>query len=49
LLDSGAGLGSATISMDLRRVARALQRHPKNPSVRDLSPRLWTALGTSIP
>jgi transcriptional regulator with XRE-family HTH domain len=49
LLDSGAGLGSATISKDLRRVAQVLQRHPKNPSVRDLSPRLWTALGTSIP
>jgi transcriptional regulator with XRE-family HTH domain len=49
LLDSGAGLGSATIGKDLRRVARALQRHPKNPSVRDLSPRLWTALGTTIP
>jgi transcriptional regulator with XRE-family HTH domain len=48
LLDSGAGLGSATISKDLRRVARALQRHPKNPSVRDLSPRLWTTLGTTI-
>ena len=48
LLDSGAGLGSATISKDLRRVARALQRHPKNPSVRDLSPRLWTAVGTTI-
>jgi hypothetical protein len=49
LLDSGAGLGSATISKDLRRVAQALQRHPKSPSVRDLSPRLWTALGTTIP
>jgi|tagenome__1003787_1003787.scaffolds.fasta_scaffold20971968_1 transcriptional regulator with XRE-family HTH domain len=47
LLDSG--FGSATIGKELRRVAQALQRHPKNPSVRDLSPRLWTALGTSIP
>lgn len=49
LLDSGAGLGSATIGKDLRRVAQALQRHPKSPSVRDLSPRLWTRLGTTIP
>jgi transcriptional regulator with XRE-family HTH domain len=49
LLDSGAGLGSATIGKDLRRVTQALQRHPKNPSVRDLSPKLWTALGTTIP
>ncbi len=48
LLDSGAGLGSATIGKDLRHLAQALQRHPKNRSVRDLSPRLWTALGTTI-
>jgi hypothetical protein len=35
---------SATISTDVRALARTLGRHQKNPAVRDLLPRLGTAL-----
>jgi transcriptional regulator with XRE-family HTH domain len=35
---------SATIAIDLRALARTLGRHHKHPAVRDLSPRLGTAL-----
>jgi transcriptional regulator with XRE-family HTH domain len=46
LLDAEQWLGSATIAQDLRALARTLYRHPKNPSVRALAPRLGTALRT---
>lgn len=49
LLDSVVTLGSATITADLRNLARTLARHPRNASVRDLAPKLSTALRTAIP
>lgn len=44
LLDDVTRVRSATIAMDLRALARTLGRHQKSPAVRDLSPRLGTAL-----
>ena len=44
LLDDLMRVRSATITTDLRALARTLGRHQKNPAVRDLSPRLGTAL-----
>ena len=44
LLDDLMRVRSATIATDLRALARTLGRHQKNPAVRDLSPRLGTAL-----
>jgi transcriptional regulator with XRE-family HTH domain len=44
LLDDLLRVRSATIATDLRALARTLGRHQKNPAVRDLSPRLGTAL-----
>jgi tetratricopeptide (TPR) repeat protein len=44
LLDDIMRVRSATITTDLRALARTLGRHQKNPAVRDLSPRLGTAL-----
>jgi transcriptional regulator with XRE-family HTH domain len=44
LLDDLMRVRSATIAADLRGLARTLGRYPKNPAVRDLSPRLGTAL-----
>ncbi|GAA2453919.1 helix-turn-helix transcriptional regulator [Streptomyces macrosporus] len=44
LLDGATAVGSATIAADLRRLARVLGRHPRNPSVRALAPELGTAL-----
>jgi hypothetical protein len=44
LLDSAVTVGSATIATDLRSLARALARHSGNASVRDLQPRLSTAV-----
>jgi transcriptional regulator with XRE-family HTH domain len=44
LLDDLMRIRSATITTDLRALARTLGRHQKNPAVRDLSPRLGTAL-----
>jgi transcriptional regulator with XRE-family HTH domain len=44
LLDDLMRVRSATITTDLRSLARALGRHQKNSAVRDLSPRLGTAL-----
>lgn len=35
---------SATIAADLRKLARILRRHPRNASVRDLTPDLTTSL-----
>jgi hypothetical protein len=44
LLDDATMLGSATVATDLRRLSRTLSRHPRNASVRDLAPKLGTAL-----
>jgi len=44
LLGGAATVNSATIAADLRRLARVLGRHPRNPSVRALAPELGTAL-----
>jgi transcriptional regulator with XRE-family HTH domain len=44
LLDDIMRVRSATIDTDLRALARTLGRHQKNPAVRDVSPRLGTAL-----
>lgn len=49
LLDSAITLGSATVATDLRKLARTLSRHPRNASVRNMAPRLDTALRTAIP
>jgi transcriptional regulator with XRE-family HTH domain len=48
LLDSAITVSSATIATDLRKLTRTLSRHPNNASVRDLAPRLSTALRTVI-
>jgi transcriptional regulator with XRE-family HTH domain len=48
LLDGAITLGSTTVTKDLRSLARALSRNPRNTSVRDLAPRLSTALQTAI-
>ncbi|MEV0407279.1 helix-turn-helix transcriptional regulator [Actinoallomurus sp. NPDC050550] len=42
-------VGSATVSSDLRALARMLSRYPKNRSVRELAPELGSALGTTAP
>ena len=42
LLDGVATVSSATVTTDLRRLARVLMRHSNHPSVRQLSPRLST-------
>ncbi|WP_432090170.1 helix-turn-helix domain-containing protein [Streptomyces sp. NRRL F-5630] len=49
LLDNAAALHSATVRVDLRRLARALARHRNHPGVRELAPRLgpMTALRLS--
>lgn len=44
LLDDATRVSSATIATDLCALARTFRRHQKNPAVRDLSPRLDTAL-----
>lgn len=44
LLDDANRVRSATIDIDLRALARALGRHPRNAAVRVLSPRLGSAL-----
>ncbi|MFI8992915.1 helix-turn-helix domain-containing protein [Streptomyces sp. NPDC053542] len=42
LLDGVAAVRSATVTIDLRRLARALARHSDHPAVRQLAPRLGT-------
>ncbi|MGP4048552.1 helix-turn-helix domain-containing protein [Streptomyces sp. 2A115] len=42
LLDGLAAVRSATVTTDLRRLARVLARHSNHPSVRELGPRLGT-------
>jgi transcriptional regulator with XRE-family HTH domain len=49
LLDTAVMLGSATVAADLFKVARTLARHPRNAAVRDLAPRLGTALRRAVP
>jgi transcriptional regulator with XRE-family HTH domain len=49
LLDDVLTVGSATIATDLRSLARTLSRHRGSASVRDLEPKLGTALRTAIP
>ncbi|MCE7003466.1 helix-turn-helix domain-containing protein [Kibdelosporangium philippinense] len=44
VLDSAELVDSATVRFDLRRIGRTLARWPSHSSVRDLQPRLTTAL-----
>ncbi|GAA3052268.1 hypothetical protein GCM10017562_14940 [Streptomyces roseofulvus] len=44
LLGEGEALASGTIRTDLRRLARVLARHPRNPHAHALAPRLAAAL-----
>lgn len=48
LLDGVVTLGSATVTKDLRRLERALSRNSRSAPVRDLAPRLSTALQTTV-
>jgi len=47
LLEDIRQVRSATIAKDLHALARTLGRHPRNPAVRELSPRLGMALHSS--
>ncbi|OON82409.1 helix-turn-helix domain-containing protein [Streptomyces tsukubensis] len=47
LLRTTAGVRSATVDMDLRRLARVLGRHSQHPAVLALSPHLAAALAPS--
>jgi hypothetical protein len=49
LLDSAMSIGSATVAVEIGKLARTLARHPRNKSVRELAPRLGTATGATIP
>ncbi|MEV6983569.1 helix-turn-helix transcriptional regulator [Sphaerisporangium sp. NPDC051017] len=49
LLGDAITVSSATVGADLRTLARTLARHPRNPSVRSLAPRLGTALHIIAP
>lgn len=44
LLDDAITVRSATVAVDMRALAKTLARHPREPSVRELLPRLGTAL-----
>ncbi|MER5451952.1 helix-turn-helix transcriptional regulator [Streptomyces sp. NPDC002764] len=44
LLEHTAGVGSQTVTADLRRLARVLSRHPRHPACRALAPSLTAAL-----
>ncbi|MDC2956128.1 helix-turn-helix transcriptional regulator [Streptomyces gilvifuscus] len=44
LLEHTSGVGSQTITADLRRLARVLSRHPRHPACRALAPSLTAAL-----
>ncbi|MEV7089216.1 helix-turn-helix domain-containing protein [Streptomyces sp. NPDC093085] len=44
LLSTAHTVASATIALDLRRLSRALDRHPRNPAVREVAPLLAFAL-----
>lgn len=47
LLDSALSVRSATVAVDLRKLARTLARYPAARSVRELAPRLGTAAGAA--
>lgn len=47
LFDACPWLGSATITKDLRALARTLSRHPRNPAVREIAPKLGTTVRTA--
>jgi transcriptional regulator with XRE-family HTH domain len=49
LLDGVAAVRSATVTTDLRRLARVLGRHPDHPAVRRLAPRLGTLSRPTTP
>ncbi|RCG33142.1 XRE family transcriptional regulator [Sphaerisporangium album] len=49
LLGDAIIVSSATVGADLRSLARTLARHPRNPAVRSLAPRLATALHVIAP
>lgn len=49
LLDGVAAVGSATVTTDLRRLARVLSRYGDHPSVRRLAPRLGTLTRSPMP
>lgn len=49
LLDGAVTVGSATIAVDLCALARTLARHPRNASVRALTPELGSALQSITP
>ncbi|MER5770908.1 helix-turn-helix transcriptional regulator [Streptomyces sp. NPDC001985] len=49
LLGTAYTVSSATIALDLRRLARALARHRTHPAVRELSPLLAFALAPATP
>lgn len=49
LLDDAMRVRSATIANDLRALAQTLGRYQKNPSVRDLAPRLGITLHAATP
>ncbi|MFE2378275.1 helix-turn-helix domain-containing protein [Streptomyces sp. NPDC059398] len=49
LLADAHTVGSATVGLDLRRLARVLGRHPASPAVRELSPVLSSVLAPARP
>ncbi|WP_405944962.1 helix-turn-helix domain-containing protein [Streptomyces sp. NBC_00932] len=49
LLGDAHTVGSATVGLDLRRLARVLGRHPARPTVRELSPLLISVLAPARP
>ncbi|NDZ80307.1 helix-turn-helix transcriptional regulator [Streptomyces sp. SID10853] len=49
LLGDAHTIGSATVGLDLRRLARVLGRHPARTSVRELSPQLASVLAPARP
>ncbi|MFI0983192.1 helix-turn-helix domain-containing protein [Streptomyces sp. NPDC021093] len=48
LLRTVRAVDSATVALDLRRLGRALGRHPAHPAVRELAPRLALALAPAV-
>lgn len=49
LLYDARAVGSATVALDLRRLARTLSRHTRNPSVRAITPDLSTTIHMALP
>ncbi|MGW7411889.1 helix-turn-helix domain-containing protein [Streptomyces sp. NPDC054863] len=48
LLKTVRAVDSATVALDLRRLGRALGRHPSHPAVRELAPQLALALAPAV-